>query len=53
MQYKNRRREIPAEVCARFETADKLSDEDRKTVLEIAHKALVLFQPKPAENAKS
>jgi len=39
---------IPAEVCARFETADKLSDEDRKTVIEIARKALVPFQPKPA-----
>jgi len=38
---------IPAEVCARFETADKLSDEDRKAVIEIARKALVPFQPKP------
>jgi F-type H+-transporting ATPase subunit alpha len=39
--------EIPAEVSARFETADKLSDEDRKTVVAIATKALVPFQPKP------
>jgi F-type H+-transporting ATPase subunit alpha len=39
--------EIPAEVSARFETADKLSDEDRKTVIEIARKALLPFQPKP------
>jgi F-type H+-transporting ATPase subunit alpha len=38
---------IPAEVCARFETADKLSDEDRKTIIEIARKALASFQPKP------
>ena len=38
---------IPAEVCARFETADKLSDEDRKTIIEIARKALAPFQPKP------
>ena len=38
---------IPAEVCARFETADKLSDEDRKTIIEIARKALARFQPKP------
>ena len=39
--------EIPAEVSARFETADKLSDEDRKTVIAIATKALAPFQPKP------
>jgi F-type H+-transporting ATPase subunit alpha len=38
---------IPAEVCARFETANKLSDEDRKTIIEIARKALAPFQPKP------
>ena len=28
--------DIPAEVCERFETADKLSDEDRETIIEIA-----------------
>jgi len=39
---------IPAEVCARFETADKLSDEDRKAVIEIAREALAPFQPKAA-----
>ncbi len=38
---------IPAEVSARFETADKLSDEDRKTIIEIARQALVVFLPKP------
>ena len=38
---------IPAEVSARFETAAKLSDEDRKTIIEIARQALVPFQPKP------
>jgi F-type H+-transporting ATPase subunit alpha len=38
---------IPAEVSARFETAAKLSDEDKKTVVEIARKALLPFQPKP------
>jgi F-type H+-transporting ATPase subunit alpha len=38
---------IPAEVCARFETADKLSGEDRKTIIEIARKSLAPFQPKP------
>ena len=38
---------IPAEVSARFETAAKLSDEDKKTIIEIARKALGPFQPKP------
>jgi F-type H+-transporting ATPase subunit alpha len=38
---------IPAEVSARFETSEKLSDEDKKTIVEIARKALVSFQPKP------
>jgi len=38
---------IPAQVCARFETATELNDEDRKTIVEIARKALVGFQPKP------
>jgi F-type H+-transporting ATPase subunit alpha len=37
---------IPAEVRARFERADKLSDEDRKTIVEIARQALMPFQPK-------
>jgi F-type H+-transporting ATPase subunit alpha len=38
---------IPADVCARFETADKLSDEDRKTIIEIARESLARFQPEP------
>ena len=38
---------IPAEVGARFETADKLSDEDRQTIVEIMRKSLARFQPKP------
>jgi F-type H+-transporting ATPase subunit alpha len=37
---------IPEEVCARFETADTLSDEDRALVLGIARLALARFQPK-------
>ena len=41
---------IPAELCARFETADKLSDEDRETIVEIARKALEAFQPKPKQH---
>ena len=38
---------IPAEVSGRFETAGKLSDEDRETIIEIARQALASFQPKP------
>ena len=38
---------IPPEIAARFETADKLTDEDRKAIIEIARKALIPFQPKP------
>lgn len=37
--------EIPVEVSARFDTADKLSDEDRATIIAIARQALVPFQP--------
>jgi F-type H+-transporting ATPase subunit alpha len=36
---------IPAEVRDRFETAEKLSDEDRKAIVEIARQALIPFQP--------
>lgn len=39
--------DISAEVCARFETAAKFSDEDRKTIIEIARKSLACFQPRP------
>ena len=38
---------IPAEVSARFESAAKLSDEDKKAIIEIARQALAPFQPKP------
>jgi F-type H+/Na+-transporting ATPase subunit alpha len=38
---------IPAEVCARFETADKLSDEDRTTIIEICRHSLIHFQFTP------
>ncbi len=46
---------IPAEVCGRFETAAKLNDEDRQTILEIARQALAGFHPKqePAVPAQS
>jgi len=34
---------IPPEIRERFDTADKLSDEDRKTIIEIARQALAVF----------
>jgi F-type H+-transporting ATPase subunit alpha len=39
--------EIPAEVSERLDSADKLSDEDRETIIEIARKALEEFSPEP------
>jgi F-type H+-transporting ATPase subunit alpha len=45
--------QIPAEVCARLETADKLSDEDRKAMIEIARQALAPFQPKPKAKSEA
>jgi F-type H+-transporting ATPase subunit alpha len=39
--------DIPAEVRERLDTADKLSDEDRETIIQIARKSLARFQPKP------
>ncbi len=42
---------IPAEISARFETADKLSDEDRKVIIALARAALAPFQPKPDADA--
>jgi F-type H+/Na+-transporting ATPase subunit alpha len=35
--------EIPAEVCERLDSADRLSDEDRETIIEIARKAIQKF----------
>jgi F-type H+-transporting ATPase subunit alpha len=43
---------IPEEVCARLETADKLSGEDRETIIGIARKSLARFQPKPDAGSK-
>ena len=37
---------IPADVCERLDTAEKLSDEDRKSIIEVARLALTPFQPK-------
>jgi F-type H+-transporting ATPase subunit alpha len=42
---------IPSEICARFETADKLSDDDRAAVITIAATALAPFQPTPKSQA--
>ncbi|BDI32105.1 alternate F1F0 ATPase, F1 subunit alpha [Capsulimonas corticalis] len=42
---------IPAEVCAGFESAAKLNDDDRKTIVEIDRKSLAPFQSKPKEKA--
>jgi F-type H+-transporting ATPase subunit alpha len=39
--------DIPAELCERLISADKLSDEDRKAIIEIARTSLIQFQPKP------
>jgi F-type H+-transporting ATPase subunit alpha len=39
--------DISAEISARFETAKKLSEEDRTTIIEIARHSLIRFQPKP------
>lgn len=38
---------IPEEVRERLEKADKLSDEDRETIIQIAQKAIADFQIKP------
>ena len=40
--------EIPADVGERLISSDKLSDPDRKSILDIATRALASFQPKPA-----
>ncbi len=39
--------QIPADVVARFESADKLSDADRKVILDVATRTLAPFQPNP------
>jgi F-type H+-transporting ATPase subunit alpha len=44
--------DIPDEVTARLATAEKLSDEDRVTITQIAREALVRFQTKLERKAK-
>jgi F-type H+-transporting ATPase subunit alpha len=43
---------ISAEMRARFDTAAKLNDEDKKAIVEIARRALARFQPKPKAKAE-
>ena len=43
---------IPAEMRARFDTAAKLNDEDKRAIVEIARRALARFQPKPKAKAE-
>ncbi|MGO9512742.1 MAG: alternate F1F0 ATPase, F1 subunit alpha [Steroidobacteraceae bacterium] len=42
---------ISAELCARFASAEPLSDEDRFKIIEIARQALSPFQPKPEDKS--
>jgi F-type H+-transporting ATPase subunit alpha len=44
--------EIPAEVRERLDIAEKLSDEDRETIIQIARTSLARFQPKPEPESK-
>ena len=43
--------DIPADVRERLDTAEKLSDADRETIVQIARKSLARFQPKPENQA--
>jgi F-type H+-transporting ATPase subunit alpha len=45
--------DIPAALVARLDTDDKLSDEDRETIIAIARNALEVFTPKPEAKQKS
>lgn len=45
--------DIPSELTARFETADKLSDADRALITHLAEQALAGFQIKPDTKAES
>jgi F-type H+-transporting ATPase subunit alpha len=45
--------DIPAEVRQRLFTAEKLSDEDRNAIIEIARKSLAPFQPKAEAKVES
>lgn len=38
--------DLPAELCERLNSTDKLSDEDREVIIELARKSLTGFQPR-------
>ena len=44
--------DIPAEVRERFSSNDKLSDEDRKAILQVVGKAIAPFQPEPGSRTQ-
>jgi hypothetical protein len=44
--------EIPAEVSERLDTADKLSDEDCETIINISHQAIKAFSPDPEQETE-
>src|SRR5271168_1906765 len=44
--------DIPAEVRQRFSSNDKLSDDDRKAILQVVSKAIAPFHPEPATEPK-
>ncbi|MFC1637268.1 F0F1 ATP synthase subunit alpha, partial [Planctomycetota bacterium] len=45
--------DIPGEVRLRLDTAEKLSNEDRETIIQIARNSLARFQPEPEPEEKS
>jgi F-type H+/Na+-transporting ATPase subunit alpha len=44
---------IPAQLRARLDAADKLNEEDRATIVGIARDALLRFQAAPEQGGKS
>jgi F-type H+-transporting ATPase subunit alpha len=46
-ELQNSAKNIPGDICKRFTTSKKLSDEDRKILLEMAQKSLSHFQIQP------
>jgi F-type H+-transporting ATPase subunit alpha len=44
--------DIPEDVRERLDAAEKLSDEDRETIIQIARKSLFRFQPRPEPESK-
>ncbi|MBA3004796.1 MAG: F0F1 ATP synthase subunit alpha, partial [Desulfurivibrio sp.] len=45
--------DIPVEVRERMDSSEKLSDEDRETIIQVARQTLAFLQPKPETNADS